>query len=186
MNKNFFQSLKYCIRKLHKKKVIAYPTESIFGLGCDPDSEYAVKKLLFLKNRSVNKGFIILSSNYNQLLPYIIEKKILKKKDVLLQNKSFLTYLVPANPRIPFWLTGNSKFIAVRITKNKFIKNLCLFFGKPIISTSANISGNKPCINSQEIKDIFGKNFPILEGFLGNKKKPSKIINLLTGEKIRG
>ncbi|NIH41160.1 MAG: L-threonylcarbamoyladenylate synthase type 1 TsaC [Buchnera aphidicola (Periphyllus aceris)] len=185
MNITFIKSLKYCIKKLNENKVIAYPTESVFGLGCNPDSKNAVKKLLSLKNRNINKGFILISSNYNQLVPYISEKKILNKKKILLENKFFLTYLVPAVQGIPVWLTGDSKFIAVRITKNKFIKNLCFIYGKPIISTSANISGYKPCLNNYEIENIFGKNFPILKGFLGDGKRPSKIVNLITGEIVR-
>ncbi|CAL4323564.1 Threonylcarbamoyl-AMP synthase [Buchnera aphidicola (Chaitophorus sp. 3695)] len=185
MNKSLLFSLKNCIKKLHQNEVIAYPTESVFGLGCNPDSEIAVKKLLFIKNRNINKGFILISYHYNQLIPYIIEKKILKKKHLLLNKKKFFTYLVPAHSKVPIWLTGNSKLIAVRITQHKLIKNLCLYFNKPIISTSANISGEKPCKNIKQVKKIFGKNFPILNGFLGNKKKPSKIINLLTGEIVR-
>lgn len=185
MNSSFFSSLKYCVKKLNKNKVIAYPTESIFGLGCNPDSKVAVNKLLFLKKRNLNKGLILISGNYDQLKPYIIEKKIKNKKNILLKNKFFITYLVPAKLNVPFWLTGNSKYIAIRITKNKFAKNLCLFYKKPIVSTSANLSGEKPCLNREEIRNIFGKNFPILNGFLGNKKKPSKIVNLLTGDILR-
>ncbi|MCW5197509.1 Sua5/YciO/YrdC/YwlC family protein [Buchnera aphidicola] len=185
MNKNFLSSLQICIQKLNQNEVIAYPTESVFGLGCNPDSEVAVKKLLFIKNRTINKGFILVSYHYNQLIPYIIEKKILQKKHLLLNKKQFLTYLVPAHSKVPIWLTGNSKLIAVRITQHKLIKNLCFYFNKPIISTSANISGEKPCETITQVKKIFGQDFPILNGFLGNKKKPSKIINLLTGEVIR-
>jgi L-threonylcarbamoyladenylate synthase len=180
----FFSSLKYCLKKLIQKEVIAYPTESIFGLGCDPDSKIAVQKLLFLKNRDIHKGLILLSGNYKQLIPYI-KKKYFNKKFFTLHKRYFLTFLVPASSSAPYWLTGYSKFIAVRITKNKFVKNLCYFFNKPIVSTSANISGENPCLTIKEIKKTFGKNFPILYGSLGKEKKPSKIINILTGEILR-
>jgi L-threonylcarbamoyladenylate synthase len=185
MNKNFLFSLKDCVNKLNQNEVIAYPTESVFGLGCNPDSKIAVKKLLSIKNRNINKGFILISCHYSQLIPYIVESKILKKKYLLLNKKNFFTYLVPAHSSVPHWLTGNSKFIAVRITQHKLIKDLCFYFKKPIISTSANISGKKPCKTIKEVKNVFGKFFPVLNGLLGNKKKPSKIINLLTGEIVR-
>ncbi|MFT4725078.1 MAG: L-threonylcarbamoyladenylate synthase, partial [Colwellia sp.] len=56
--------------------IIAYPTEAVFGLGCDPDNLLAIEKLLSIKNRSPEKGLILLAANYSQLLPYIDDSKI--------------------------------------------------------------------------------------------------------------
>lgn len=188
MDKDFFSdSLLYCVKMLHNKNVIAYPTESMFGLGCDPTSEEAVKKLLYLKNRTVEKGFILVASNFNQIKMYINEYDLSEKQ----KNKIFLhwpgpfTFLLPAKTNTPYWLTGKFNTIAVRISAHIEIIKLCNTFGKALISTSANISNMTPCITREEVFKYFGKNFPLLNGKIGDEKYPSKIVNIMNGKLIR-
>lgn len=180
-------SLSECVDKLKNNYIVAYPTESVFGLGCDPSKKYVVKKLLKLKNRSCNKGFILVASNYSQIREYISESMIsVQNKNVLLNSwPGPITFLIPARNTVPHWLTGMSRFVAVRISAHASIQGLCNAFGKALISTSANKSGFIPCRTYTEIVEQFGDNFPVLYGKLGNNKFPTKIINLISGELIR-
>ncbi|WP_174240624.1 Sua5/YciO/YrdC/YwlC family protein [Buchnera aphidicola] len=172
---------------LKNQHIIAYPTESMFGLGCDPNSEQAVKKLLQLKNRNIEKGFILVAAHFCQIKKYINEEKISneQKKTMQLVWPGHFTFLVPAKLQVPYWLTGKFNTIAVRISSHAEIIKLCNAFGGALISTSANISSMPPCITDQEVLKYFGKNFPLLHGTIGTEKNPSKIVNLIDGNIIR-
>ncbi|WP_367678299.1 Sua5/YciO/YrdC/YwlC family protein [Buchnera aphidicola] len=172
---------------LNSENVIAYPTESMFALGCDPSSEIAVKKLLNLKKRSIEKGLILVASNFDQIKMYINEKCLLKKqrKKMFLHWPGPFTFLLPAHPKAPYWLTGKFNTIAVRISAHIEIIKLCNAFGKALISTSANITNMNPCVTCEELFKVFGKDFPLLHGKIGCNKYPSKIINIINGKLIR-
>lgn len=188
MFKIITNSFKLCIDELYKKSVIAYPTESVFGLGCDPDSKNAVKKLLKMKKRKVSKGFILIASSYKQFIPYIDNTKISKKQIIIMMNewyKKNVSFVVPACQNINTLLVGKYHTIAIRIINHKNTKKLCRFFGKPLVSTSANLSGFLPCKTISELKMQFNKKIIILSGNIGNKKKPSEIRDILTGKLIR-
>ncbi|WP_343189014.1 L-threonylcarbamoyladenylate synthase [Buchnera aphidicola (Chaitoregma tattakana)] len=180
-------NLKKCVRALKDGNVIAYPTESVFGLGCDPDNKDAVMKLLKIKKRSIDKGLIIISSNYAYLKKYVYTKEV-SEKNIKKFYKFWpgnFTLLHPAKNTVPIWITGFSKLVAVRITNNVYVKSLCKNFGKAIISTSANLHGLKPCINVKEIFRQFGNRVHILHGCVGLSKNTSTIINIVNGEYIR-
>ncbi|QCI27307.1 L-threonylcarbamoyladenylate synthase type 1 TsaC [Buchnera aphidicola (Therioaphis trifolii)] len=183
MNKYFS---KY-IDILNNGNVIAYPSEAVFGLGCDPNNDNAIKNLLKLKNRKKNKGFILVASYYDQLLPYINENKLsnFQKKKLFLSWPGFITFLVPVKSNISHYITGYSDLIAVRVTSHPILNKLCFYFGRPIISTSANISGMKSAKTKKEVLNYFGVDFPVLDGKIGNFLYPSKIFNIVNGEYIR-
>ncbi|WAI03400.1 Sua5/YciO/YrdC/YwlC family protein [Buchnera aphidicola] len=172
---------------LNSENVIAYPTESMFGLGCDPNSEKAVKKLLYLKKRNIEKGFILVASDFNQIKMYINENNLLKKQKekIFFHWPGPFTFLLPAHPRVPYWLTGKFNTVAVRISAHIDIIKLCNAFGKALISTSANITNMSPCMTREEVLKNFGKDFPLLNGKIGNEKNPSQIINIINGKLIR-
>lgn len=168
--------------------IIAYPTEAVFGLGCDPDNQSAVEKLLQLKQRSVSKGLILLASNYSQLLPYIDDSKIPQDKryTVLSRWPDCITQVVPANPSIAKYLTGDFTTIAVRVTSQPDVVALCKATNKPIVSTSANLSGTEPAITWQQVEAAFANTVDfIIKGETLGFAKPSTIINALTGEVYR-
>ncbi|MBK4775904.1 L-threonylcarbamoyladenylate synthase type 1 TsaC [Candidatus Pantoea edessiphila] len=185
--KNFFSSVKKCVKELNKEGIIIYPTEAVFGLGCDPDSQIAVKKLVSLKNRSINKGFILIAENYNQLKSYIADHELSSsQRDYMLSRwPGPITFIVPTLPQTPIWLTGQFSSLAVRITDHPNVKELCNQFGKPIISTSANISNQNPCRTFKDIKKQFGNTFPVLFGKTYGYENPSEIRNIITGDLIR-
>ncbi|QCI21771.1 L-threonylcarbamoyladenylate synthase type 1 TsaC [Buchnera aphidicola (Hyadaphis tataricae)] len=188
MNKHsYLKSLMYCINMLHEKNVIAYPTESMFGLGCDPNSKNAIMKLLYLKKRNIEKGFILVASNFDQIKMYIDEDNLSKeqKKRMFLHWPGPFTFLLPARSGVPKWLTGKFQTIAVRISAHVSIIELCNAFGSALISTSANITNMHPSKTYKELFNYFGQDFPVLHGKIGNEKYPSTIINITNGNLIR-
>lgn len=172
---------------LQKGGVIAYPTEAVYGLGCDPDNEDAVYKLLLLKKRSVDKGLILVAKTYSQLSPYIDDKKIPlhMRTEIFSSWPGTVTWLLPASKQSPKWVTGDSDLIAVRVTRHAVVNQLCELFGKPLISTSANVTGTKPAINAKQLYQQFDKTLLLVDGALGGANKPSQIRHGVTGQTIR-
>lgn len=173
--------------KLHQQQVVAYPTEAVFGLGCNPHSESAVKKLLELKQRPVEKGLILVAPSLVYLLPFIDVEKINQAQYERLagQYARPTTWLVPAKSSTPKWLTGQFDSIAVRLCRHPAVVELCHLTQFALTSTSANLSGKTPCKTADEVRSQFGENFPVLDGVVGRAEKPSEIRDLLTGQIFR-
>ncbi|MXP51251.1 Sua5/YciO/YrdC/YwlC family protein [Pantoea sp. SoEX] len=185
--KIFFSSVRKCVKELKKGGIIIYPTESVFGFGCDPDNQTAVINLIIIKKRSIKKGFILVAENYNRIKSYIADNEISSiQRDYMFSCwPGPVTFIVPTSPKTPSWLTGQFNSLAVRITDHPSVKKLCKHFGKPIISTSANISNQNPCRTFNDIKKQFGQTFPILFGKTYGRERPSEIRNIITGDLIR-
>lgn len=168
--------------------VLAYPTEAVFGLGCDPDNEYAIQKLLEIKQRSKEKGLILLAGNYSQLLPYVDDSAIplSKRFEILSRWPGSVTQILPAKSTVSCWLKGRFDSIAVRVTAHPDVVSLCKEIGKPIISTSANLSG-QPTINDYQlvVEQFQDKVDFIVKGKTLGFNNPSKIIDALTGDILR-
>ena len=96
-------SFRNIIAALNEGKIIAYPTEAVFGLGCDPDNEKTVRQLLLLKQRSWKKGLILIAGDYEQLIPYIDDNKLtnLQKEMMLSTGSKSITWVVPARKNTP-------------------------------------------------------------------------------------
>ena len=168
--------------------IIAYPTEAVFGLGCDPDNIDAIERLLLLKKRSPEKGLILLAANYSQLLPYIDDAKIPQDKrfTVLSRWPDGITQVVPKNKNCHALLSGKFDSIAVRITSQPDVVALCNQVNKPIVSTSANLSGELPARTWQSLSSqLIDKIDFIIKGQTLGYKQPSTIIDALTGEQFR-
>ena len=186
-NQHLADSLESCVSHLNRQAVIAYPTEAVFGLGCDPDSESAVMALLALKQRPVEKGLILIAADYSQLEPYISDREL----SVVQRERMFacwpgpVTFVVPVPPQTPRWLTGQFDSLAIRVSDHPDVQALCRAFGKPLVSTSANLSGQPPCRTAKEVKQQFGDDFPVLSGKTGGRQNPSEIRDVISGELIR-
>lgn len=180
-------NLHFIIDQLCAQQVIAYPTEAVFGLGCDPDSQLAVESLLKLKNRSWEKGLILVAANYQQLLPYIDDARLTtsQKQHIFSFWPGPVTWVIPARNTTPKWLTGRFDSIAVRVSEHLQVRSLCQAFSKPLVSTSANLSGLEPCRTEQDVRQQFGDIFPVLSGLVGGRDSPSEIRDALTGRLFR-
>lgn len=166
--------------------LIAYPTEAVFGLGCDPFNEKAVNDLLSLKHRSVEKGLILIAHDWDQIedLCAPMDETALHRARSTWPGPA--TWVFPASEKAPRWICGNHASIALRITQHPLASALCAAFGGPIVSTSANIEGEPPAKDIATIESYFKSDLPlILEGSLGNLAKPTPIKDVLTGETFR-
>ena len=171
------------IQPFKQGKVFAYPTEAVYGLGCDPDNESAVKRLLEIKKRSIEKGLILIASDFSQVKKYL---KPLTESQQQFTQASDTTYIFPALKSAPAWLTGDFDSLAIRITKHPLAKELCETLGSAVVSTSANLSGLAPAKSVNEvIIQLNHKVDFIFEGKLGNANKPSVIRDSISEKVIR-
>lgn len=171
---------------LKQGKVIAYPTESVFGLGCDPDNIDAVSRLLQIKHRALDKGFILIGSSWEQIQPLVMYLQPDLLTRVFATWPGPITWLFPASKHAPFWITGNRDSIAVRVTAHPIAKALCEKFGGPIISTSCNKSGDPPARDVRSIQLTLSNTVDcVIDGKLGGRLRPTEIRDALTGEVIR-
>lgn len=168
-------------------ELIVYPTEAVMGIGCDPDNEAAVGALLALKNRPVEKGMILIADTYSRLLPYVNDNavKLDKRTEIFSSWPGPVTWLLPKSDSAPAWITGEHDTIAVRVTDHPVVKDLCEKLGKPLVSTSANPSGQAPAKDVAQAKAYFGNNVTYVEGTVGGHSRPSTIRDGQTGQVIR-
>lgn len=160
---------------LRRGGLIAYPTESCYGLGCDPRNRNAVLRLLRLKQRPQRKGLILIASRYRQVARYL--QPLTPDEQSKLQNDGAqaVTYLMPVKPSCPRWLRGAHDTLAVRLTAHPFARSLCDSVNSALVSTSANRSGQRPAKTWAECQRLFGKKVRVLPGRVGRRKKPSTI-----------
>ena len=174
-------SLGAIVAALKDGEVVAYPTEGVWGIGCDPSNEEALKKLISLKIRSKGKGFILIGSELLHFKKYA-EVEVNKTK-LMSKWPGPHTWLVPALQISPL-LSGGKETIALRLSEHKETVNICNEFGGAIVSTSANKEGERTPLRPEGIKEIF-PGIKVMQGELGGLNKPSKIEDLVTGEVIR-
>lgn len=165
--------------------VIAYPTESCFGLGCDPRNRAAVKKILRLKKRPQAKGLILVAAHVRQLRPYLKPLSTQQQQRTQATWPGPHTWLIPAAINCPAWLTGKHRSIAVRITAHRVTARLCREAGMALVSTSANISGGKATRTTRDCARLFGSRVMVLPGLIGKQRKPSTIQDVVSGKVIR-
>lgn len=169
--------------------LLAYPTEAVFGLGCDPRNAEAVDKLLALKQRERSKGLILVAADYSQLLPYVDDLAIPQDKrfQVFSSWPGAVTLLLPAAVGCPDYLRGDHHTIAVRVTAHEPTRQLCKQLRSALVSTSANRSGEAALCDAAAVRAEFGSAIDwIMDAPVGGASTPSRIINPLTGEQLRG
>ncbi len=163
--------------------VFAYPTEAVYGLGCDPDNQSAVMRLLEIKQRSISKGLILIASNFSQVETYL--KPLTEQQKTFIQP-SETTYIYPAKDSAPKWLTGDFDSLAVRITKHPLVRELCTELNSALVSTSANLMGEEPAKTADEVSiALDGLIDVILDGETGELDKPTQIRDSISGQIIR-
>ena len=148
-NKNI--EIETAITFLKKGKLILYPTDTVWGIGCDATSSKAIKNLYNLKKRDEGKAMICLVNDYQMLKSYI--PKISISQLSYLNSKNPTTVIFENSIGISEKALGENKSIAMRIPKHNFCNKLITKFGKPIISTSANISNKQSPLNFHQIEN---------------------------------
>jgi L-threonylcarbamoyladenylate synthase len=155
--------------------LIAYPTESCYGLGCDPDNRSAVQRLLRLKQRPQHKGLILIAASYRQVARYLHPLTPAQQQQLRTAGAQAITYLMPALHSAPRWLRGGHDTLAVRLTAHPFARNLCRSTDSALVSTSANRSGQRPAKTYAQCQRLFGRKVWVLPGRVGKRKNPSTI-----------
>ncbi|MBI1424088.1 MAG: threonylcarbamoyl-AMP synthase [Gammaproteobacteria bacterium] len=168
--------------------VIAYATEAVFGLGCDPQNTRALSKLLQLKQRSPHKGLILIAASEQQLYTYLEMAKI---NDLMWRRARAtwpgpVTWLLPVPVSVSSLLRGEHNTLAVRVSAHPQVRELCDAFGGAIVSTSANVSTQPPAKNVDDVMAQFDDQLDfILLGETSGATRPSEIRDAITGQVIR-
>lgn len=172
-------------RHLKNGEVVAYPTEAVYGLGCDPLNEQAVRRILEIKQRSMDKGLILIAGSIEQLESYLeLNQTILDKVTPTWPGPT--TWVIPCQDWVPYWLTGAHDSLAVRVSAHPIVQRLCKQFNGPIVSTSANISSKPAAKKARDIPAAIPKQkIHILAGGLGNSSKETAIYHAITGQRLR-
>lgn len=181
--KNKF-SLRQTAKCIHAGSVIAYPTEAVYGLGCDPLNAQAVTRLLAIKQRPIHKGLILIADNPQQLDPFVEWDPAWRGK-VQQSWPGPHTWLLPAKADLPVWINGGKPTVACRVTAHPLAAVLCAAAGSALISTSANRAGRQPAKSALQVRLRCVGVDHIVHGSLGELDKPTCIWDAVTGERIR-
>ena len=175
--------LEDALKALNDHQVIAFPTETVFGLGVFYDDYQAYNLLNKVKNRHEDKPYTMMLYDINEINKYAdVDKKylpIIKK-----YMPGSLTILVKAKENVPNYVTHNTKIIGIRIPSNKEALELLRFVKKPLLVPSANKADQKPALNDEEVKAIFGNEISVIIPGKAVGGQASTIIDL-TGDEIK-
>lgn len=176
----------YVARVVWEGGVVAYPTEAVWGLGCDPWNGEAVYRLLALKDRPVEKGLILVADSIRQF-DFLLEDLPEAWQDRLASTwPGPNTWLVPHQNRLPEWITGQHDSVALRVSDHPLVRDLCALTG-PLVSTSANPGGRPAARTRLRVEQYFHDRLDaVLGGALGGRKNPSTIRDLVSGQVVRG
>jgi L-threonylcarbamoyladenylate synthase len=170
---------------LKRGGIIAYPTESCYGLGCDPRNPRALQQLIRLKGRSAAKGLLLIADCFKRLQPFIRPLSAARLAQMKRTWPGPVTWVVPASSACSPRLTGGRPTIAIRVTAHPGAARLCRTLGMALVSTSANKSGRMPVKTAAECRRIFGTRVRVIDGHIGQRRRPSTLIDLATGAILR-
>lgn len=179
--------LRLAARCIRRGGVVAYPTEAVYGLGCDPWNGEAVARLLAIKRRPASKGLILIGAEPEQLWPFVERLAPELMEPILASWPGPNTWLLPARDITPKWLTGRFDTLAVRVTAHPLAAALCRVHGGAIVSTSANRAEHPPARDSLGVRLALddGPDY-LLAGPCGGADRPSRIRDGRTGRVLRG
>ncbi|GLQ88207.1 L-threonylcarbamoyladenylate synthase [Dyella flagellata] len=168
--------------------VIAYPTEAVFGLGCDPYDQAAFERIFALKQRPATQGVLLIAAEFAQITRYVDMAKV--PTDVLAQVRASwpgpYTWVFPRSAQVPDWVAGAHAGIALRVTAHEPAAELCRSFGGALVSTSANPHGQPPARDLATVTAYFGEAVDgVVDAPLGGASQPTTIRDALTGAIIR-
>lgn len=169
---------------LRQGGIVAYPTEAVFGLGCDPANTRAIQQLLALKHRSADKGLILIGAEFSHLEPWVQISET-EREELVADWPAGTSYVLPASARCSALLTGGRDSIAVRQTRHPQAQALCEAFDGAVVSTSANLSDQLPARTAEGVRQQFGEAVSIVDGSVGSQQSPSRVVDFRSGEVYR-
>ncbi len=166
--------------------IVAYPTEGVYGLGCNPADLAAVALLLSLKQREADKGLILIAADRQQLSPYVDTLPTHIEQKLGTTWPGPVTWILPCTAGTPELLTGGRNTIAARVTAHQPAAELCTQCGHALVSTSANVSGNAACTYAKAVEEAFndGINY-VLQLPVGDLTGPTPIFDGVSGQQLR-
>ncbi len=168
--------LREAVRCFRGGGVIAYPTEAVYGLGCDPLDPDAVARILAIKGRPMAKGLILVAADFDQLRPFLGPVDDATLAPVLATWPGPHTWLLPAAEALPAWIRGRHETVAVRVTAHPVAAALCHACRSPLVSTSANPGSLPPARSPLGVRRYFGDAIDLLLcGPLGGLERPTPI-----------
>lgn len=186
---------------LQEGKLMAYPTEAVWGLGCDPFNEVAVEQILAIKHRPLEKGIIVLTPSLEAISDFLAslskthQQRIVKSWENSQQHRQATTWLLPIptnlTVKIPAWITGNHASLAIRLIHQPNINRLCRQLIRPtnpygfLVSTSCNPSGLSPATTISEAQSYFADSIGYFDDLTLGFTRPSQIRDAITGEMVR-
>ena len=180
------RELEEAVEIIQQGGIVAYPTEAVYGLGCDPRQVAAIHRLLEIKERAIEKGFILIAAGFEQLQPYLcpVNETVMAKISATWPGP--VTWLLPAADNVPRDVRGTHDTVAVRITAHPLTAKLCRTAGTALISTSANREGEPAARTAREVTGTFGSLVDfILIGDVGDEPNPTIIKDARTDEIVR-
>ncbi|MCE4361664.1 Sua5/YciO/YrdC/YwlC family protein [Xanthomonas hortorum] len=181
-------SLDNAVAALTRGGVIAYPTEAVWGLGCDPRQEAAVLRLLAIKRRPVDKGVIVVAASVDVLHEWVDFDALepARKQEVLANWPGPHTWILPVTAQAPRWVTGAHDGLAVRISAHPVVAALCAAWGAPLVSTSANLAGEPPARSRQALDSALLVSIDgVVDGEVGTLAQPTQIRDARSGQILR-
>lgn len=173
-------------RAVREGGLVAYPTEAVYGLGCDPCDEPAVLRLLELKQRGAEQGLILVAAELEQLRPYLGRTPPAMLARARRTWPGPVTWLMPAAAGVPWWLRGSHATLAVRVTAHPEAAALCRAVGDALVSTSANHHRQPPARTALQVRRRFGGEIDyVLNGAVGPSQRPTEIRDAATGRVVR-
>ena len=178
-------ALNRLVHELSNGAVIGYPTDTIWGFGCDPLAAESVVRILQIKQRRLEKGLILLSSNLEYCSPFIkLDQQ--QRAQISLPTERPTTWLVDASDNCPPWICGSHTTVAMRITDHPLLAYLCARLHSPLVSTSANAAGKSTARSSLQLRRQFGSQLDfIVTGFNSGGRQASQIKSLASGNLLR-
>jgi len=166
--------------------LLIYPTEGVYGIGCDPRNQTAVARLINLKQRDPGKGFILIAASEAMLSDYIAPLEDAVRAKLSRTWPGPVSWVVPARTGIHDSLTGGRETLAVRVSAHPFVQALCTELNHALISTSANVSGHPPITEQDTLETVFGDAVDhIVPMAPGDLAGPTPIYDALTGAQLR-
>ncbi|MEO7431478.1 MAG: Sua5/YciO/YrdC/YwlC family protein [Dokdonella sp.] len=181
-------NLRAAVEALRAGGLVAYPTEAVWGIGCDPRSEEACRRLFALKRRPPTQGVLLIAADFDQLTSYIdftaTPSAAVDRARATWPGPH--TWIFPRSLHVPGWIAGSHAGIALRVTAHPSASALCRAFGAALVSTSANRHGEVPAMSASDVEQIFTNEVAaILNGDVGGLERPTTIRDAISGALVR-
>ncbi len=186
LNKTRRREIDLIVDYFQKGKVVVYPTDTVYGLGCRVMEKQAVKRIFEIKQRPKSKPFLVLVNSLSMLKKYsylsVAQEKYLKKI-----WPGPITVVLKSRGNLPAGVIGKDGGLAARLPKNNFLITILKRLGEPIVSTSLNISGQKNLTNLSGINNYFGADKPdlVVDAGILPENKPSRVIDIREIDNIK-